>query len=121
MELKASFDEVQNSEYARKLKRSGCNVSYGMLGLKAHCKLILVVREEENGLRPFANIATGNFNPGTAKLYTDQSLFTCREDICSDVIDLYNALFGYVVPLSLISPLPFRKVSKGESFELYRA
>jgi len=95
VELKASFDEVQNSEYARKLRRAGCNVSYGMLGLKAHCKLILVVREEESGFRPYANVATGNFNPGTAKIYTDQSLFTCRENICSDVIDLYNALFGY--------------------------
>mmetsp|Transcript_8298 Transcript_8298/g.24923 ORF Transcript_8298/g.24923 Transcript_8298/m.24923 type:complete len:929 (+) Transcript_8298:92-2878(+) len=95
VELKASFDEVQNSEYARKLRRSGCNVSYGLLGLKAHCKLILVVREEEGVVRPYVNIATGNFNPGTARVYTDQSFFTCREDICADVIDLYNALFGY--------------------------
>lgn len=96
VELKASFDEVQNSEYARRLQRAGCNVSYGLVGLKTHCKTMVVVREEEaGGLRAYVNVATGNFNPTTAKLYTDMALFTCAPAIAADVLDLFNALTGY--------------------------
>jgi len=95
VELKASFDEVQNSTYARQLQDAGCNVSYGLVGLKTHSKIMAVVRAEENGFRAYCQIATGNFNPSTAKIYTDLALFTCREDICLDVLDLFNALTGF--------------------------
>ncbi|KAA8497192.1 Polyphosphate kinase [Porphyridium purpureum] len=95
VELKASFDEVQNSTYAKQLMDAGCNVSYGLVGLKTHSKIMLIVRQEENGFRQYCQIATGNFNPSTAKIYTDLALFTCREDICADVLDLFNALTGF--------------------------
>jgi polyphosphate kinase len=95
VELKASFDEVQNCEYANRLQRAGCNVMYGLLGLKVHSKIILVVREEEDGLlRSYANVSTGNFNPKTAKLYTDIAIMTCNEDICADMHEVFNALSG---------------------------
>ena len=96
IELKASFDEVQNTEYAHALRAAGCNVTYGMLGLKVHSKIMLVVREEDNGeLCSYVNVSTGNFNPKTAKLYTDYSLFTCDREICTDVLDVFNMLTGY--------------------------
>eukprot|EP00178_Gracilaria_changii_P011204 TRINITY_DN320_c0_g1_i1.p1 TRINITY_DN320_c0_g1~~TRINITY_DN320_c0_g1_i1.p1 ORF type:complete len:1134 (+),score=224.36 TRINITY_DN320_c0_g1_i1:716-4117(+) len=96
IELKASFDEIQNSEYARALQVAGCNVTYGMMGLKVHSKIMLVVREESEGsLCSYCNISTGNFNPKTAKLYTDYCLFTCDKDICTDVLDVFNHLTGY--------------------------
>lgn len=96
IELKASFDEVQNSEYSRQLRIAGCNVTYGVMGLKVHSKVMLVVREESGGkLRSYVNVATGNFNPKTAKLYTDYALFTCDKDICTDVLDVFNSLTGY--------------------------
>lgn len=96
IELKASFDEIQNSEYARALQVAGCNVTYGVMGLKVHSKIMQVVREESNGsLCSYCNISTGNFNPGTAKLYTDYSLFTCDKEICTDVLDVFNHLTGY--------------------------
>lgn len=96
IELKASFDEVQNSEYAKALQIVGCNVTYGVMGLKVHSKIMLVVREECNGkLCSYVNVSTGNFNPSTAKLYTDYSLFTCDKDICTDVLDVFNSLTGY--------------------------
>lgn len=96
IELKASFDEVQNSEYARVLQVAGCNVTYGVMGLKVHSKIMLVVREENDGsLCSYVNVSTGNFNPKTAKLYTDYSYFTCNKDICTDVLDVFNCLTGY--------------------------
>ncbi|KAI0565649.1 Polyphosphate kinase [Gracilaria domingensis] len=96
IELKASFDEIQNSEYARALQVAGCNVTYGMMGLKVHSKIMLVVREESHGnLCSYCSISTGNFNPKTAKLYTDYCLFTCDKDICTDVLDVFNHLTGY--------------------------
>lgn len=96
VELKASLDEVQNSEYARALQLAGCNVTYGIMGLKVHSKIMLVVRQEYDGkLMTYVNVSTGNFNPKTAKLYTDCSLFTCRKDICTDVLDVFNSLTGY--------------------------
>lgn len=96
VELKASFDEVQNCEYANTLQNAGCNVMYGLLGLKVHSKVILVVREEPDGsMTTYANISTGNFNAKTAKLYTDISIMTCQEDICADMHDVFNSLSGY--------------------------
>lgn len=96
VELKASLDEVQNSDYARALQLAGCNVTYGVLGLKVHSKIMLVTRQEDDGkLLQYAIISTGNFNPKTAKLYSDLSLFTCRKEICSDVRDVFNSLTGY--------------------------
>lgn len=96
VELKASLDEVQNTEYARSLQLAGCNVMYGIMGLKVHSKIMLVVRQEYDGkLMSYVNVSTGNYNPKTAKLYTDCSLFTCRKDICTDVLDVFNSLTGY--------------------------
>lgn len=96
IELKASFDEVQNAEYARALQLAGCNVTYGIIGLKVHSKIMLVVREEPDGkLLSYINVSTGNFNAKTAKLYTDMSLYTCRVDASTDVLDIFNILTGY--------------------------
>jgi polyphosphate kinase len=96
VELKASFDEVQNCAYANTLQRAGCNVMYGLLGLKVHSKILLVVREEEDGsTATYVNISTGNFNAKTAKLYTDISIMTCHEDLCADMHDVFNSLTGY--------------------------
>lgn len=96
VELKASLDEVQNSDYARSLQLAGCNVTYGIMGLKVHSKIMLVTRQEVDGkLMQYVNVSTGNFNPKTAKLYTDLSLFSCRKEICSDVADVFNSLTGY--------------------------
>lgn len=96
VELKASFDEVQNCEYANALEKAGCNIMYGLLGLKIHSKILLVVRKEEDGtIETYCNISTGNFNAKTSKLYTDVSIMTCQEDICSDVHDVFNSLTGY--------------------------
>lgn len=96
IELKASLDEVQNSDHARTLQLAGCNVTYGIMGLKVHSKIMLVTRQEDDGkLMQYANISTGNFNPKTAKLYTDLSLFTCRKEVCADVLDVFNSLTGY--------------------------
>ncbi|GJD05925.1 Polyphosphate kinase [Galdieria sulphuraria] len=99
IELKASFDEDQNVLYARILQNAGCNVAYGVKGLKTHAKVILVIREEnlENGNKKFqsyVNISTGNYNASTARLYTDLSFFTCKADICADVQDLFNVFTG---------------------------
>ncbi|KAK4534278.1 hypothetical protein CDCA_CDCA01G0303 [Cyanidium caldarium] len=95
VELKASFDEDQNVLYARMLQEAGCNVAYGVKGYKTHAKLILVVREEDGALVSYGNVATGNYNATTAKIYTDLSLFTCNPDICADVMDLFNVFTGY--------------------------
>lgn len=95
VELKASFDESQNADYAKTLRQAGCNVSYGVMDLKVHSKLMLVVREEESGMSSYANLATGNFHPKTAKLYTDFALFTSDKDICSDVHDVFHSLTGF--------------------------
>jgi polyphosphate kinase len=99
IELKASFDEDQNVVYARILQNAGCNVAYGVKGLKTHAKVILIIREEalENGNKKFqsyVNISTGNYNASTARLYTDLSFFTCKADICADVQDLFNVFTG---------------------------
>jgi polyphosphate kinase len=112
VELKASFDEDQNVLYARMLQEAGCNVAYGVKGYKTHAKLILVVREENHALVSYCNVATGNYNATTAKIYTDFSLFTSREDICADVTDLFNVFTGYSAKRSfrklLVSPVNMR-------------
>lgn len=96
VEIKARFDEAANIEWAEKLENVGAHVAYGVVGLKTHAKVALVVRQERDGLRCYTHIATGNYNPETAKLYTDLGLFTCREDIAEDAVQLFNLLTGYV-------------------------
>lgn len=95
VELKARFDEENNILWAKTLEKAGVHVAYGLPGLKIHCKLALVIRQEGDGLRRYLHIGTGNYNPKTAKLYTDLGLLTCNEDLGADVTDLFNFLTGY--------------------------
>lgn len=95
VELKARFDEENNINWAKKLEKAGCHVIYGLVGLKTHCKLCLVVRREEDGIVRYCHLGTGNYNDKTAKLYTDMGLFTCKETIGSDVSAIFNCLSGY--------------------------
>jgi len=95
VELKARFDEERNISWAQRLEKAGVHVSYGIAGLKIHTKLTIVVREEDDGLRRYLHIGTGNYHPDTAQLYEDLGYFTCREDIASDITDIFNLLTGY--------------------------
>ena len=98
VELKARFDERRNIEWSRKLESAGVHVVYGFPTLKIHAKGTLVVRREEDGLRRYAHIGTGNYNAVTARLYEDFSLFTADEEITSDLADLFNYLTGFSRP-----------------------
>ncbi|WP_028987382.1 RNA degradosome polyphosphate kinase [Thermicanus aegyptius] len=95
VELKARFDEEKNIEWAKKLEQAGCHVIYGLVGLKTHAKMILVVRQERDRLRRYVHLGTGNYNENTAKIYSDLSLFTVNEAIGEDVSSIFNQLSGY--------------------------
>ncbi len=99
VELKARFDEENNIVWARKLEKAGCHVIYGLVGLKTHSKITLVVRREEDGIRRYVHLGTGNYNDATAKLYTDMGLLTCSEAIGEDATAVFNMLSGYSEPL----------------------
>jgi len=113
VELKARFDEESNIEWARAMEREGVHVVYGLLGLKVHSKVILVVRREGDTIRRYCHLATGNYNPATARLYTDLGLFTCDEQIGADATDLFNYLTGYSRKKTfrklLVAPLNLRQ------------
>lgn len=113
VELKARFDEERNIEWAQKLEKAGVHVAYGLPGLKIHTKLTIVVREEEDGIRRYVHVGTGNYNPKTANLYEDLGLFTCDEGIAQDVTSLFNFLTGYAPDQDykemLVAPLYMRK------------
>ena len=98
VELKARFDEENNILWAKKLEAAGCHVVYGLAGLKTHCKILLVVRQDEDGIRRYLHMGTGNYNDSTAKAYTDIGMFTCREPFGSDASSLFNVLTGYSLP-----------------------
>ncbi len=113
MELKARFDEENNIVWAKKLEQAGCHVIYGIVGLKTHSKIALVVRREDEGIRRYVHLGTGNYNDSTAKLYTDCGVLTCSEAIGEDATAVFNMLSGYSEPLSwnslAVAPIWLRK------------
>jgi polyphosphate kinase len=113
VEIKARFDEAANIEWAEALEKVGAHVCYGVVGLKTHAKISLVVRQEKDALKCYVHVATGNYNPETAKLYTDLGLFTCDEEIAQDVAQLFNMLTGFVhepvFKKLLVAPVTMRR------------
>ncbi|MBQ9462004.1 MAG: RNA degradosome polyphosphate kinase [Clostridia bacterium] len=98
VELKARFDEENNIGWAKKLEKAGCHVIYGLAGLKTHCKILLVVRREQDGIRRYLHMGTGNYNDITARFYTDIGMFTCDERFGEDASSLFNVITGYSTP-----------------------
>jgi polyphosphate kinase len=113
VEIKARFDEQNNISWARKLEKAGVHVVYGLVGLKTHCKLLLVVRQEQGKLRHYSHIGTGNYNPKTSRLYEDLGLFTSDDQVGKDLTRLFNELSGYAIEKKfkrlLVAPLHLRK------------
>ncbi|MCX8156034.1 MAG: polyphosphate kinase 1 [Verrucomicrobiae bacterium] len=109
VELKARFDEANNIEWARQLEEAGVHVVYGLVGYKIHAKVTLVVRNEEEGIRRYLHLSTGNYNPTTARLYTDVGFFTCREDFVEDATNFFNLLTGVCqyLPMKKLVLAPF--------------
>jgi polyphosphate kinase len=96
VEIKARFDEQNNIQWARKLEHAGCHVVYGVVGLKTHCKLSMVIRQDDDGLlRRYCHVGTGNYNPSTARIYEDFGLFSAASEVGEDVSDLFNSLTGF--------------------------
>ena len=98
VELKARFDEENNLNWAKTLEKAGCHVIYGLQGLKTHCKIALIVRKEEDGIRRYLHLGTGNYNDSTARIYTDLGLFTCDSEFGVDASSLFNVITGYSRP-----------------------
>ncbi|MEQ1735686.1 MAG: RNA degradosome polyphosphate kinase, partial [Rhodoglobus sp.] len=113
VEIKARFDEQANISWARKLEKAGVHVVYGMVGLKTHCKLALVVRQERGGLKHYSHIGTGNYNPKTSRIYEDLGLLTADDQVGKDLTRLFNELSGYAIEKKfkrlLVAPLHLRK------------
>ncbi|WP_166980957.1 RNA degradosome polyphosphate kinase [Paramicrobacterium fandaimingii] len=113
VEIKARFDEQNNIEWARKLEKAGVHVVYGLVGLKTHCKLALVIRHEGGKLRHYSHIGTGNYNPKTSRVYEDLGLFTADDEVGMDLTRLFNELSGYAIEKKfnriLVAPLHLRK------------
>jgi polyphosphate kinase len=118
VELKARFDERANIQWAKKLEEAGVHVVYGIPALKTHCKCILVVRREGDGVRHYVHIGTGNYNPKTARLYTDVGLFTADPDLGADIAEMFNSLTGYARPRryrkALVAPFNLQDEILGE-------
>lgn len=113
LEVKARFDEARNLLWAEKLEKAGVHVVYGVIGLKTHAKLAMIVRREQDKFKVYTHIGTGNYHGQTAKLYTDVGLFTCNEDICSEVVEVFNSLTGISLNENydelLVSPVNMRQ------------
>ncbi len=113
VELKARFDEEHNIVWAKRLEKAGCHVIYGLVGLKTHCKIALIVRREEDGIKRYVHLGTGNYNDSTAKIYTDCGLFTASELIGEDATAVFNMLSGYSEPevwnRLVVAPIWLRK------------
>jgi polyphosphate kinase len=121
VELKARMDEERNIVWARQLEQAGVHVVFGFINLKTHCKVALVVRREEDGLRRYVHLSTGNYNPQTARIYTDLGFFTCKDDFGEDVSALFNYLTGYsetpqwrklVIAPSRMQPMLLQKIER---------
>lgn len=113
VELKARFDEENNIEWARALENAGVHVIYGLIGLKTHCKVFLIVRREPDGIHRYVHLGTGNYNPTTARIYTDFGLLSCRPEFGQDIAELFNSLTGYSLKRHyqsiLVAPTSLRK------------
>lgn len=126
VEIKARFDEERNISWAQKLENYGVHVAYGIPGLKIHTKVTMVVREENDGLKTYCHIGTGNYHPDTAQLYEDLGLFTCDEQIASDITDIFNLLTGYAPDQTfeklIVAPKHMRKqITSMIEFEIKEA